>query len=134
MPLVVSEIVWGVVALTLLNASEVGVAVMMPVAVPVTFTGIWIGVKPTPVSWIVPCPGGTSEGLTLTRIVNGASVEETRQMNVVVKLNRDQLGRDDRNLRTGYLVDWFDWNELKSPNEVGSSTKPENVSSNAGTR
>ena len=44
----------------------------------------------------------------LTRIVNGASVEETRQLNVIVKLNRDQLGRDDRNLRTGYLVDWFD--------------------------
>ena len=70
----------------------------------------------------------------LTRIVNGASVEETRQMNVVVKLNRDQLGRDDRNLRTGYLVDWFDWNELKSPSEVGSSSKPVDVSSNAGTR
>jgi len=51
----------------------------------------------------------------LTRLVNGASVEETRQLNVIVKLSRDQLGRDDRNLRTGYLVDWFDWNELRDP-------------------
>ncbi|MCA1626731.1 MAG: hypothetical protein LC742_02035, partial [Acidobacteria bacterium] len=42
-------------------------------------------------------------------------VEETRQLNVIVKLSRDQLGRDDRNLRTGYLVDWFDWNELRDP-------------------
>jgi len=58
----------------------------------------------------------------LTRIVNGASIEETRQLNVIVKLSRDQLGRDDRNLRTGYLVDWFDWNELKNPNKQASTT------------
>ncbi len=67
----------------------------------------------------------------LTRIVNGASVEETRQLNVIVKLNRDQLGRDDRNLRTGYLVDWFDWNELKSPDTVGSTPKSAALSNNA---
>jgi hypothetical protein len=67
----------------------------------------------------------------LTRIVNGASIEETRQLNVVVKLSRDQLGRDDRNLRTGYLVDWFDWNELKSPDAVGATPKSAAVSNNA---
>lgn len=51
----------------------------------------------------------------LTRVVGGASHEEMRQLNVIIKLSRDQLGRDDRNLRTGYQVDWFDWNELKEP-------------------
>ena len=58
----------------------------------------------------------------LTRLVNGASVEETRQLNVIVKLSRDQLGRDDRNLRTGYLVDWFDWNELREPQTSTATT------------
>jgi hypothetical protein len=57
----------------------------------------------------------------LTRVVNGASVEETRQLNVVVKLSRDQLGRDDRNLRTSYLVDWFDWGELRDPHSAQST-------------
>lgn len=60
----------------------------------------------------------------LTRLVNGASVEETRQLNVIVKLSRDQLGRDDRNLRTGYLVDWFDWNELQRDSQSQTSTVP----------
>ncbi len=59
----------------------------------------------------------------LTRVVNGASVEETRQLNVFVKLSRDQLGRDDRNLRTGYLVDWFDWKELRDPQTSSATTK-----------
>lgn len=58
----------------------------------------------------------------LTRLVNGASVEETRQLNVIVKLSRDQLGRDDRNLRTGYLVDWFDWKELRDPQTSTATT------------
>ena len=58
----------------------------------------------------------------LTRIVNSASIEETRQLNVIVKLSRDQLGRDDRNLRTGYLVDWFDWNELRDPQTSTATT------------
>lgn len=58
----------------------------------------------------------------LTRLVNGASVEETRQLNVIVKLSRDQLGRDDRNLRTGYLVDWFDWNELQRDPQTSTAT------------
>ncbi len=68
----------------------------------------------------------------LTRIVNGASIEEARQLNVIVKLSRDQLGRDDRNLRTGYLVDWFDWNELKSPHGQAPTTgSTAAISSNA---
>ena len=72
----------------------------------------------------------------LTRIVNGASIDETRQLNVIVKLSRDQLGRDDRNLRTGYLVDWFDWNELRDPQTatapVSNSTSTASVNAQTG--
>jgi hypothetical protein len=50
----------------------------------------------------------------LTRIVNGQAAEETHQLNVTVKLAKDELGRDDRNRRTGYQIAWFGWEELKN--------------------
>lgn len=51
----------------------------------------------------------------LTRIVEQRAVEETRQLNVTVKLSRDELGRAERNGRTGYQVTWFGWEELNAP-------------------
>jgi len=51
----------------------------------------------------------------LRRKVGGTVVEEVHQLNLRVRLVRDELGRDDRNLLTGYLVDLFDWDELKNP-------------------
>lgn len=48
----------------------------------------------------------------LTRIVNQRPVEETHQLNVMVKLAKDELGRADRNQRTGYQITWFGWEEL----------------------
>jgi hypothetical protein len=51
----------------------------------------------------------------LTRVVNQRPVEETHQLNVTVKLAKDELGRDERNKRTGYQVTWFGWEELKNP-------------------
>ncbi len=51
----------------------------------------------------------------LTRIVEQRAVEETRQLNVTVKLSRDELGRAERNGRTGYQVTWFGWKELNAP-------------------
>jgi hypothetical protein len=66
----------------------------------------------------------------LTRIVNQRPVEETRQLNVTVKLAKDELGRDERNLRTGYQITWFGWEELKNAEAAGptgtSSPAPEN--------
>ncbi len=50
----------------------------------------------------------------LTRIVNQRPVEETHQLNLTVKLAKDELGRDERNKRTGYQVAWFGWEELKN--------------------
>jgi len=51
----------------------------------------------------------------LTRVVEQRAVEETRQLNVTVKLSRDELGRAERNGRTGYQVMWFGWEELNAP-------------------
>lgn len=50
----------------------------------------------------------------LTRVVNQRPVEETHQLNLTVRLARDELGRDDRNRRTGYQITWFGWEELQS--------------------
>ena len=48
----------------------------------------------------------------LTRIINQRPVNETRQLNLTVKLAKDELGRADRNQRTGYQITWFGWEEL----------------------
>lgn len=60
----------------------------------------------------------------LTRVVNQKPVEETHQLNVTVKLAKDELGRDERNRRTGYQVTWFGWEELKNPNSASNSSSP----------
>ena len=57
----------------------------------------------------------------LTRIINQQPVEETHQLNVTVKLARDELGRDERNKRTGYQVTWFGWDELKNTASSGDA-------------
>lgn len=51
----------------------------------------------------------------LRRKVGGTVVEEMHQLNLRVRIVKDELGRDERNLLTGYLVDLFDWDELKNP-------------------
>lgn len=64
----------------------------------------------------------------LTRIINQRPVEETHQLNVTVKLAKDELGRDERNKLTGYQITWFGWEELKSTSETIQPTtnqKPE---------
>jgi hypothetical protein len=60
----------------------------------------------------------------LTRIVNQRPVEEAHQLNVTVKLAKDELGRDERNKRTGYQVTWFGWEELKNPTAATDSSAP----------
>ena len=60
----------------------------------------------------------------LTRVVNQRPVEEAHQLNVTVKLAKDELGRDERNRRTGYQVTWFGWEELKSPPAAVDSSSP----------
>jgi len=53
----------------------------------------------------------------LRRIVKGVPIDETNQLNVTVRLSRDPLGRDDRNLHTGYQIDVFDWEVLRNPSD-----------------
>lgn len=60
----------------------------------------------------------------LTRIVNQRPVEETRQLQVTVKLAKDELGRDERNLRTGYQIAWFGWEELKNAAGAAATSAP----------
>ena len=50
----------------------------------------------------------------LTRIMGQRPQEETHQLNLTVRLARDELGRDERNKRTGYQITWFGWDELQS--------------------
>jgi hypothetical protein len=57
----------------------------------------------------------------LTRVINQRPVEETHQLNLTVKVARDELGRDDRNRRSGYQITWFSWEELR--NAEGASAK-----------
>jgi hypothetical protein len=70
----------------------------------------------------------------LTRIVNQRPVEEAHQLNVTVKLAKDELGRDERNKRTGYQVTWFGWEELKNPTAATDSSSPPTAAPSADTR
>ena len=51
----------------------------------------------------------------LRRIVDGTPRTETHQLSLTVPVIKDPEGRNDRNLHTGWLLDQFDWNELKTP-------------------
>jgi hypothetical protein len=64
----------------------------------------------------------------LTRVINQRPVEETHQLNLTVKVARDELGRDDRNRRSGYQITWFGWEELQ--NAEGASASSQQYPSN----
>jgi len=67
----------------------------------------------------------------LTRVVEGHAVEETHQLNLTVRFARDELGRADRNNRTGYQITWFGWEEL--PNTQGSPATPQTSATDSST-
>jgi len=48
----------------------------------------------------------------ITRVVAGATEQETRQLNLMLKLVADPQRRADRNLRSGFLIAAFDYKEL----------------------
>jgi hypothetical protein len=60
----------------------------------------------------------------LTRVINQRPVEETHQLNLTVKVARDELGRDDRNRRSGYQITWFGWEELQNAQGSQASSQP----------
>lgn len=51
----------------------------------------------------------------ITKVVSGATQQETQQLHLTLKLVADPLRRADRNLRSGFLVSAFDYKELGAP-------------------
>jgi hypothetical protein len=48
----------------------------------------------------------------ITKLVNGATQKETKQLRLSVELVADPTGRADRNLRSGFLISSLDTHEL----------------------
>ena len=51
----------------------------------------------------------------ITKVINGVTVTETRQLRLTLKLVADNKGRADRNLRSGFLISSLDYQELSAP-------------------
>jgi hypothetical protein len=51
----------------------------------------------------------------VTKVIAGATQQETRQLHLTLKLVADPQRRADRNLRSGFLVASFDYKELGTP-------------------
>jgi hypothetical protein len=45
-------------------------------------------------------------------------------LNLTVKVARDELGRDDRNRRSGYQITWFGWEELQKAEGASANQLP----------
>ena len=51
----------------------------------------------------------------ITKMIAGATQQETRQLSLTLKLAADPQRRADRNLRSGFLIASFDYKELGTP-------------------
>jgi hypothetical protein len=51
----------------------------------------------------------------ITKVVNGTTVTDARQLRLTIKLVADNKGRADRNLRSGFLISSLDYQELNEP-------------------
>ena len=51
----------------------------------------------------------------ITKVINGTSVTDSRQLRLTIKLVADNKGRADRNLRSGFLIASLDYQELNEP-------------------
>jgi len=64
----------------------------------------------------------------INKLVSGAAVKEAKQLRITIRLMADPKGRDDRNLRSGFLISFIDAHELNDvPSQQGSeaqTTKP----------
>lgn len=66
----------------------------------------------------------------ITKMVNGTTVTDARQLRLTIKLVADNKGRADRNLRSGFLISSLDYQELNEPVSRGA----ENGETAAGNR
>jgi hypothetical protein len=53
----------------------------------------------------------------ITKVVAGATQQETRQLHLTLKLAADPQKRADRNLRSGFLVASLNYKELGAPGD-----------------
>jgi hypothetical protein len=51
----------------------------------------------------------------ITKVINGGTVSDSRQLRLTIKLVADNKGRADRNLRSGFLISSLDYQELNEP-------------------
>jgi len=51
----------------------------------------------------------------ITKVIAGATQQETRQLNLTLKLVADPQRRADRNLRSGFLITSIEYKELSAP-------------------
>jgi len=68
----------------------------------------------------------------ITKVVNGTTVTDARQLRLTIKLVADNKGRADRNLRSGFLISSLDYQELNEPVSRGAGA--ENGETAAGNR
>ena len=68
----------------------------------------------------------------ITKVVNGTTVTDGRQLRLTIKLVADNKGRADRNLRSGFLISSLDYQELNEP--VSRAAGVENGASGRGNR
>ncbi|HKQ89738.1 MAG TPA: hypothetical protein VJZ77_03570, partial [Blastocatellia bacterium] len=59
----------------------------------------------------------------ITKVIAGASQQETRQLNLTLKLVADPQRRADRNLRSGFLIASFDYKELSAPGSTPAASQ-----------
>jgi hypothetical protein len=57
----------------------------------------------------------------ITKVVGGVTLNEAKQLRLTLKLVADSTGRADRNLRSGFLVASFDYQELNDPTNKGAA-------------
>jgi hypothetical protein len=67
----------------------------------------------------------------ITKVVNGITVTDARQLRLTIKLVADNKGRADRNLRSGFLVASLDYQELNEPVSKDSGQEKGAVTSTA---
>ena len=68
----------------------------------------------------------------ITKVINGITVTDARQLRLIIKLVADNKGRADRNLRSGFLISSLDYQELNEP--VSKVAGEENGATAAETR
>lgn len=65
----------------------------------------------------------------ITKVINGTTVTDSRQLRLTIKLVADNKGRADRNLRSGFLISSLDYQELNEPENrmAGDTAMPKSA-------